>query len=202
MIDFNKGIAGNKNQIFITNDSWINYKTIEVYDLQSLWINSNESISYVSNSEIVEYHWSNDKGLNWESVEISDFESTKLYFNDDNLGFIIGNIIDTVSNSTLYVDIIYRTSDGGKTWLEVLHNIRNERSELKDIDFKDSYKGIATGTSNSVYTTKDGGITWNKQIIEPLIGSPSRNTKCGYTNNKFIISVDHLGLYFIKVSSL
>jgi hypothetical protein len=197
MIDYERGIAGNSNQIFITKDSWENYNTIKVNNLQCLWYDDNESITYVSSSPQAVFHKSLDKGQSWETVKIGDFAVTKLYFIDNNTGIVIGNIVDTNSSPFVYKDIIYRTSDGGKSWKEVLNSTRNERSELNDIVFSDTKLGIATGTSNSVYTTNDGGLSWQKQTLIQSINSPPRITHCGFTKSKFIISVDNLGLYFI-----
>lgn len=201
MIDFNKGIAGHKSQIFITKDSWINCKTIQVEGLQSLWYKEEETIYYVSTSELgqTKFHITNDEGNSWQTFPVGGFESRKLYFIDSNIGFITGNIN---TSQTSYRDIIYRTSDGGKSWEEVLNNARNERSELNDIVFKDSNIGITTGTSNSVYITNNGGLSWQKQTIEYSAGFITQNSNCGYTKNRLIISVDYKGIYYIDIKKI
>lgn len=197
MIDYDRGIAGNSSQIFRTKDSWINYTTIKVSDMQCLWYGKDESIAYVSNSGSAEYHKSKDNGVSWDSVSLGTFTANRMHFIDGDIGIVIGNVVDTSSSPAIYEDIIYRTSDGGGSWSEVLNSTRNERSELNDIVFINSKLGIATGTSNSIYTTNDAGLTWRKQYVEPLYGTLTRNTHCGYTKTKFIISVDWLGLYSI-----
>lgn len=204
MIDYERGIAGHYTQLFITNDSWINCKTIKVSGLRSLWYRADESISYVSTHDFdaTKYHTSEDKGISWQTTKVGDFTAKKLYFIDDNIGFITGNIVETKSIPTSYQDIIYRTSDGGKTWLQVLDDKKNSQSELNDIVFKDAKLGITTGTSNSVYTTNNGGLTWKKQNVSTQSGNKIRNSHCGFTASKFIISIDDMGLFYIELKNI
>lgn len=204
MIDFNRGIAGHNSQIFITKDSWINCNTIKVSGLQSFWYTIDETISYVSTNELgqTEYLTSTDDGISWQTTKVGDFTAKKLYFKNDNLGFITGTVIETNLTPTTYTDIIYRTSDGGKTWLQVLNNKRINRSELSDIVFKDAKLGITTGTSNSVYITNDGGLTWQKQDVEPLNGVNIRSSHCGYTESRFMIAVERKGLFYIDMKKI
>ena len=90
-------IAGHNTQLLITDDSWINCKSLNINGLKSLWYNSDEIISYISTSSSMStnYHVSLDNGETWEITNVGNFKATKLYFIDDNIGFIIGNLFNS-----------------------------------------------------------------------------------------------------------
>lgn len=91
-------------------------------------------------------------GHTWvkKSMDImADFNQV-LFLNPD-LGFIIGYAYQVPQGGTYR---IFKTSDGGDTWSEVL----NCPDYLNKMYFVNNTTGFAIG--NSIYKTSDGGNTW------------------------------------------
>jgi photosystem II stability/assembly factor-like uncharacterized protein len=100
----------------------------------------------------------------WVKYLVKDSGTTPLedvWFINQNTGF-------TISNYQLF-----KTSDGGKTWLASTANIHNNTN----IQFLDSLHGFIQG--DFIYTSTDGGITWAQknngfgiylQFVTPEIG--------------------------------
>jgi len=59
----------------------------------------------------------------------------------------------TVSNS------IWRTDDGGRTWLAIPVNVSGA---LRGIAFRDSMNGLVVGNGGVILRTTDGGATWRR----------------------------------------
>ena len=54
---------------------------------------------------------------------------------------------------------VYRTADGGTTWIKVL----TVESRITDIFFINNQKGWLTGERGFIARTTDGGLTWSKE---------------------------------------
>lgn len=108
---------------------------------------------------------SRDNGLSWKRYPLS--VTTTFYsvcFPDKRHGFAFG--LDDQQGS-----VIYRTTDGGDSWVLTAHD---SSFVLSGISFSDSMIGAAIGVrqifpnqrQNFVYRTTDGGISWAIQIVE------------------------------------
>ena len=75
--------------------------------------------------------------------------------------------IDFVSTSTGWLSgsggRIFRTDDGGKTWIKQREVEETLTTNLLDIDFVDEQYGWATGFLGLILATTDGGQTWIEQ---------------------------------------
>ncbi|PKB15273.1 YCF48-related protein [Flavobacterium sp. 5] len=178
------GFSGNFNTITILDDNNIILSTsnsiVKTTDGGSTW----ESLS-VPNATVVKTFFTSslvghatcangtilkttDGGVNWHTTlslvtNYSNFYS--IYFVNKNLGF-----------SSQEYSNMYRTTDGGETWMEVSGNIR----EMHDFYFLDDTNGFASGEYGATYKTTDGGITWNTIFFE----------------NGFVGGNDIYGIYF------
>ncbi|MGQ9705375.1 MAG: YCF48-related protein [bacterium] len=93
---------------------------------------------------------SDDGGNTWnkEDLPVGDFVFRKIYFFNQNEGWIVGS-----------GGVILHTFDGGKHW-EIK---RQDNDYLLSIDFIDSNEGWCCGTNGVILHTIDGGNTWISQ---------------------------------------
>ncbi|MFA7325727.1 MAG: T9SS type A sorting domain-containing protein, partial [Candidatus Kapaibacterium sp.] len=84
----------------------------------------------------------------------------------NNIGFITGGIINAGDSKD---DAIYKTTDGGNSWYEVLNQYNQPASwGIYDIVMvKDKY-GIATSKTGLVYNSTDQGETWEFDILNQV----------------------------------
>ena len=83
---------------------------------------------------------------------LSNFvNNSSLYFINENIGFIVGNIASNV-------DIIYKTTNGGGSWSSV-QNLAFQN--LNCVAFADSMHGAAGGNKGHMLYTTNQGVSWN-----------------------------------------
>ncbi|NBP68267.1 MAG: hypothetical protein EBU52_05940 [Cytophagia bacterium] len=100
-----------------------------------------------------------DGGKTWQEVYRSarPFETTwKITFPSRNVGY--ASIQSYNPDPTVKQQRIAKTTDGGKTWVE-LNLVENAQAREFGIGFIDENHGYV-GTMSSGYETKDGGATW------------------------------------------
>ena len=148
------GNATSTSKILKTTDggmTWAYQNVGSFGDLDNVYF-VNENIGF-STGDILPFLKTTDGGNNWTSVPIipgSDFRPSylsKFYFISDLIGFY------TTSNA------IFKTTDSGVTWTQVLQNPVNP---ISNIDFSSavSSNGLAVCFAGSVYKTTDTGDTW------------------------------------------
>ncbi|MEZ4724794.1 MAG: hypothetical protein R2863_09090 [Candidatus Kapaibacterium sp.] len=194
------GVAGNKEELFITNNSWFQSKKITVNGLTSVWYNENNTISYISVDEKKEttFNFSIDNGESWNSSFVANFNAEKLYFINNNIGFIIGSLEDMETKPWTYTNLIYRTTNAGLDWNLVFKEKNEKISVLNDISFSTNEIGIASGFSNNVYLTYDGGKNWQNHKISGIGDNEYKLTACGFSNSKFIAAVNDYGIFALN----
>ncbi len=81
------------------------------------------------------------------------------------------------------VGVIYRTEDGGITWVQQLYI---ERDAFVAVDFVNTTRGWAVGYNGLVYRTSNGGVAWEPQRIPTRVSfysvafrNPSTAWICG-----------------------
>lgn len=97
---------------------------------------------------------STDGGITWEKLDFyisqTEWNFNDVYFIDNNTGFIAAG--------KNYKGMIYKTTDGGENWSEIL----STSYEIKSITFIDATFGYATGISGKAWKTTDGGDSWSE----------------------------------------
>jgi photosystem II stability/assembly factor-like uncharacterized protein len=110
-----------------------------------------------------------DGGLSWV---VQDSSKQGIYiasvrFVDPFNGWAVGTP-NISSNDT--IGTIYRTTNGGSTWIAVNNpNI----ADPNDIFFVDAQRGYAVGYSGAIVRSTDGGATW-KEVFRTAQGRPLR----------------------------
>jgi photosystem II stability/assembly factor-like uncharacterized protein len=110
-----------------------------------------------------------NSGSQWNYVEFGksctdekylrgyDFRPLNIFFLDSQNGWL-----------TFADGRIARSSDGGKTWCDLLapteDNFASEQRHLEEIHFADLSHGWGLGANGFLYETKDGGKTWDETL--------------------------------------
>jgi len=95
-----------------------------------------------------------DGGETWQTIAFTPELSVwnqDIYFVDDMNGFIVGK-------DGSGTDVIYRSSDGGETWIQTLREQFYEN--LLKIDFANSQIGCVVSEDSLIIYTNDGGTSW------------------------------------------
>ncbi len=97
-----------------------------------------------------------DGGETWSPQTSGTTEKLRsVFFLSDTLGWIAGGF--SASSNVLLM-----TEDGGANWTQVPHDIPNEETMLKGIQFYDADHGFTITSSQNIYYTSNGGINWEK----------------------------------------
>lgn len=109
---------------------------------------------------------STDTGFTWMNIAVLPGQPvSRLHFVDDQLGFAAcGGYRRLFNNGVQLVDsgAIYRTTDGGLTWLQVHADPDNGFS---DVAFNSSLQGVASRNDGAILRTTDGGNTWTPATV-------------------------------------
>jgi len=154
-------VANRKNDSIIR---FISYNYIENIDPKHIRYYSEYNIN--NNTENLIYKFKKEHIENGEALDIMD-----MHFVNDSLGFVCGERdIGEVGEASW--SLVYKTTDGGKSWRLVLKDIQGERFGLDEICFADEKYGVTTGSWGSLYQTMDEGETWILKETPEEFNSP------------------------------
>ena len=147
-----------------------------------------------------------DSGVSWKKIQLPDEGYTIQYFRDVKIGFVdnqIGWIFAKLGQSQdrEYIGL-YTTHDGGETWTLMVStdtvNLPAKGSKNGAV-FRNAAEGWVSGKNaiddpgSLLWHTSDGGNTWERQILPPLLadGIPSDilsspQYSCSLTPPKFV----------------
>lgn len=157
----NEGFAaGLRGRIIKTTDggtTWEEYSTI--YGTISQMKFTSEEVGFLRvGNEILT---SSNKGESWLSLDspLTDQKTGQFDFINDNIGFaIVGGSVGTSGNS----GSVYKTTDGGNSWVKAHESFELITENLYCIDFINESLGLVSGGFNQdkVLKTTDGGQSW------------------------------------------
>lgn len=145
--DYNGYVFGDSGLIMYTSDGGTNWKKISndfSNNITSTYINQ-DKLFFVGSAGLLGYLTKNSKKVN-KIFTGSNESFFKIYFYDDNNGFITG------SNGT-----ILKSNDGGLTWHQTT---TNQKENLFSISFADKSNGVAVGWNGVLVTSSDSGNSW------------------------------------------
>ncbi len=211
----NVGIALNYYNIYVTFDGWETFETRErgipkynnflylefISDsiVQCICHNSERTIKYTGAS-IVNYNIYTDV-----YEELHQFLPKEGQVYSDGFDFleIVSDSVSYVSGSRrlgkgdLQVDIIAKTTDGGRTWKNVLDKEYEPRWGLLAISFYDENNGFISGRAGKVLMTNDGGQTWKYETPTEIFGKDDdmRSTSIDWAGQTPIIGSNRGYIY-------
>ena len=107
-----------------------------------------------------------DGGKTWEQGGIIPYNAGEPYFLNMNDGWLAGR---HKTDASAFNDIIFHTTDGGKTWETQLDTFLLPYHGLKGIYFSNNNDGIAWGEGYKIWLTADGGKNWEREFLNDSI---------------------------------
>jgi photosystem II stability/assembly factor-like uncharacterized protein len=104
-----------------------------------------------------------NSGVSWTNVNVNELPVKSIYFANKNLGLAVGGELTTTVGATVKGSIIYKTTNGGGTWIKKTVPLKN--SELNSVCFVNQNIAFAVGLGLYVKST-DGGETWKSFELE------------------------------------
>lgn len=133
------------------------------YNDYNYQISKEKTIFYYTNDDKTYLVYSDDAGINWETVELDDNATiVNIHFLNKDIGYML-KFYDTAM-MTAYGKIL-KTEDGGKTWFLISNGIEDTFKTGSQILFINEYVGFLTMPKiddSLLYQTEDGGKTWFK----------------------------------------
>jgi len=146
----------------------------------------NENSGFVIAEDESKVYKTNDAGDSWDTIcTYDDLNVGGIHFFDENTGIIVGRTLNS------YAEVIYRTTDGCSTFIQVFTGIDN--SSLNDVHFCGS-RGWAVGDNGRILRTNNGGATW---FLETVLDPPV-NLHCVFDTGESIYVGGEQGKVFKK----
>jgi photosystem II stability/assembly factor-like uncharacterized protein len=161
-------------------DIAVNWKTGEI------WVGTGEANSSRSSYSGVGVYKSNDTGRTWQYLGLPESHhigKIVLHPTDPQIAWVAvtGHLYSPNKERG-----VYKTTDGGKKWKQVLYVNENTGAIDMDINFKDpdeliacmwykerrAWNFVESGSSSGIYKSSDGGETW-KLVTTPNSGFPT-----------------------------
>ena len=96
---------------------------------------------------------SDDRGRNWQVVSAPP-NAMQVQFVDARRGWLVTNACSRELSACNFP--LYRTTDGGQTWLPMPLTLREEAR----LAFSDPMHGVAVDAFGTLWRSSDGGISW------------------------------------------
>ncbi len=142
------------------------------------------------------FYRSDDIGKTWNEYPHPDYRiPQRIKFVDSLIGFEVGGKRTGLGNQQY--ELIFKTSDGGRTWEKVLDTIIGYSFGLQDLDFYDKDNGIVVGQFGAIFWTHDGGKSWQFDSSAAIWdGIPPTLSVCYFRKYRAIIG-DFMGRIFM-----
>jgi photosystem II stability/assembly factor-like uncharacterized protein len=206
MFDDKNGVLGSQKYIDVSHDGFNTWDTIHIPAGDYLFCISMAThnsicllLRYIDNypDYRVRFFRSDDGGKIWNEYPHPDYKTPmKMQFIDSLIGYEVGGKSTGVGNRK-YI-LVYKTSDGGHSWYNVLDTEITVSFGLQKLDFYDNDNGIVVGQFGAVFWTHDGGKSWVYDSSGVIYDSiPATMNVCYMRKDRAIIA-DFWGRIFIS----
>jgi photosystem II stability/assembly factor-like uncharacterized protein len=159
-------VAGDKGYLAQTTDggrTWARQLLNADEDINEIYFRNDKNGYVVAGKKMF---LTNDGGRSWREIKIYDPKSFRtaapeflsVRFADKKRGLIVGSLLN--KNDEVIDSLVMRTDDGGETWWRVMVP---SKLELFHLVFAGSSRGWIVGDKGLILTTRDGGLSWQKQ---------------------------------------
>lgn len=168
------------SSLIFTNDSWESSSIVTIPDS----INSSEPLFHLDsnniviaryndfNLEFINFNKQDEKWSIWSRGEkrVNEYEKlVNLQFLNDSLGYACGH--QNILNSEFAIDLIWKTTNGGKSWVKIMNQLNEPKLGLRRISFQNEKHGIVIGNWGKILETTDGGESWFQHPIQKEMAS-------------------------------
>ena len=178
LLDSLYGVVGTYTRISYSNDGFKTYKVINFpksLPCGALKMISPTKVYLFLNSPVGFYQYDvmTDKWTEYPT-NVFDYDPTYtaaagISFIDSLYGFVVGRRVKQSGGASF--DMIHKTTDGGKTWVEKLNAYNHPTFGLTEVDFFDRENGITVGQDAKIYWTHDSGNTWAQDTQPEILKS-------------------------------
>lgn len=163
--------------LLYTFDNWETYKILptpdSIYAGNPLFFIDSNNIAIhkrvISSDEFMKYNIPNNE---WSQYNIGE----KLSYGEEkkcliDISFVNNNLIyacgfQPTGRANFSKDLIWKTTDRGKTWVKLLDKFNEPGFGLRRISFRDENHGVAVGNWGKTLETTDGGESWFQYPIQ------------------------------------
>ncbi|MDP2722061.1 MAG: YCF48-related protein [Bacteroidales bacterium] len=155
-------LLNTNSQMMKTNDAGENWELLDIYPNHDLYkdfqfIDENNGFMCGNLGILTK---TTNGGLTWENKSLQAENSfTSLFFINENLGWMIDNNGKT----------ILKTQNGGDSWTTVSLTLQNDFQPI-DVFFVNESKGFVATEEGMLFSTTDGGETWEEFYMFPYSG--------------------------------
>lgn len=176
--DISAGIT--RSSLIFTSNNWQSHTIVNIPDS----INSYDPIYFIDsnniafyrfngyNPDFIKYDLINKTWSIWSrgSKRVLEYESMDyVSFVNDSVGYACGHQFTGVADYSK--DFIWKTTDRGRTWIELMGQQNDPGFGMRRISFRDEKHGIVVGDYGKIFETLDGGETWFQHPIqEEMVG--------------------------------
>lgn len=199
------GLMTNYFNLIYTKDGWETYRVVSSEPFgnaghRCFFLDSTKVImqsNRINTSSMVQFDFT-DESWSWyyKNPEDDDGDRNKSFYDicriNERLFFACGS--QFTGENQLSTDIIWKSTDSGKSWKIIFEDILEPKFGLQRIAFKNEFQGIALGPWGKVLETKDGGDTWELiPFPEEMIGK--LGWRVAWAGDYPLISADNTGIY-------
>ena len=206
MFDIHHGILVTRNHIAITHDGFNTWEILPApgsFVIYSTDMPAPNSICVVSRDidgspDFNErFYRSDDGGKTWDEYPHPDYRiPRKLQFVDSLIGYEVGGKRTGIGDRQY--ELVFKTTDGGRSWESVLDTEVIESFGLQKLDFYDKDNGIVVGQFGSIFWTHDGGKSWYYDSSETVTENIPATMNVCYIRKDRAIVADFWGRIFIS----
>ncbi len=206
MFDENNGVMKQQHYLAISHDGFQTWDTILApggYYVFNVAMATSNSICVISRDidgspDFNErFYRSDDGGNTWNEYPHPDYRIPQaLQFVDSLTGYEVGG--ESTGIGQQRTNLVFKTTDGGHSWEEVMDTVIYISFGLQKLDFYDKDNGIVVGQFGSVFWTHDGGQSWIFDSCGLIWDNiPATMNVCYIRKNRAIVA-DYNGRIFIS----